>query len=127
MSILIKDMQNVWLLNYVDKVSVRVGMYLGSEKVSDFALFLQGYFQAMSDMKQPLCLDEKILQGFTAWLSLRLQTKSSLNWSGLIQYKIDNSDTSMRSFFRLFKEYTNTEYYENLDGLILRYQGLVNE
>lgn len=122
MQTLIKDMQNVWLLGYVDKVSVRVGMYLGSEKVSDFALFLQGYFQAMFDIKQPLWVDEKILYGFTAWLNLRLQSRSSLNWSGLIQHEIDNSETSMCSFFRLFKEYTSTEYYENLDKLIAKYR-----
>lgn len=122
MQTLIKDMQNVWLLGYVDKIFIRVGMYLGSEEVGDFALFLYGYFQAMSDIKQPLFVDEKILHGFTAWLSLRLQSRTSLNWSGLIQYEIDKSDTSMRSFFSLFKEYTSTEYYENLDALICKYQ-----
>ena len=122
MQTLIKDMQNVWLLSYVDKISIRVGMYLGSEEVGDFALFLHGYFQVMSDIKQPLFVDEKILHGFTAWLSLRLQSRTSLNWSGLIQYKIDQSDTSMRSFFSLFKEYTSTEYYENLDELISKAQ-----
>lgn len=46
-----------------------------------------------------------LLDGFTHWLSVTRQTTIACRWAGIIHYKIDGSDQSIYTFFRLFDEY----------------------
>jgi hypothetical protein len=95
-----------WVLRLLATIETRPGMYLGDERVGTLDTYLSGYCDALRDaglydgnpIPPPLPL-------FYKWLTLRTGSRKNLGWARMVE-GVDASDRNVRTFFRLFAEFT---------------------
>lgn len=97
-----------WLIEFIEKIKVRPGMYLGDERLSTLRAYISGYCQAREDLGV-VALDEfevNVLNEFKYWLAVKHGRRLNLDWSGYVEHCFSNNpEESVLEFFKLFDEF----------------------
>jgi hypothetical protein len=96
-----------WLRPFLDRCKVRPGAFLGSEDVRVLCAYIRGYSCAREDLGfAPFGEgEETLLAGFDRWLVAEKGGFPNMGWAFNVA-QIDESETNVRTFFRLWEEFT---------------------
>jgi hypothetical protein len=90
------------ILDVIQKIRERPGMYLGRPTVNNLYLFLAGYSYARKDTESS---DYEELAGFGDWVHQRFKITSSQSWARIIEFFSASEAEEMALFGKLFDEY----------------------
>lgn len=96
-----------WLLPFLAVLRGRPAMWTGDYRVESLETYMAGYEQARWDCGfvglDPE--DKMVLRGFKAWLAARVgEDPESKGWVYFVM-KVDPSERTVQTFFRLLEEY----------------------
>lgn len=94
------------LLDILEKIKVRPGMYIGKSSVSDLFVFLAGYKTARRELGiEPTARENEFYGEFQPWLQKRFQVQSVNSWAKIIMlYSVDEKE-GFEYFFQLLDEF----------------------
>ncbi|WP_293349046.1 MULTISPECIES: hypothetical protein [unclassified Microcoleus] len=94
------------LLDILEKVKARPGMYFGKASVSDLFVFLAGYKTARRELGiEPTTQENEFYGEFQTWLQKRFQVQSVNCWAKIIMlYSVDEKE-GFEYFFQLLDEF----------------------
>ncbi|WP_058997069.1 hypothetical protein [Leptolyngbya sp. NIES-2104] len=94
------------LLEILEKIRHRPGMYLGAPSVSNLFMFLNGYEIARSELNIELTKEEAAFhEEFQPWLQKKFGTSSSASWAKLIMLRCSDEAAGLQYFFQLLDEF----------------------
>lgn len=94
------------LLNVLEKIRNRPGMYLGRPSVSDLFMFLVGYEFARSELGIDLTEEEQnFYDDFQPWLQKKLGVTTVTSWAKLIMLSCHDEKAGFEYFFQLLDEF----------------------
>ena len=103
------------LLEILEKIRHRPGMYLGQPSVSNLFMFLVGYEIARSEFGTELTEGEQAFhEEFQPWLQQKLNTSSVASWAKLIMLNCPDEATGLNYFFELLDEFQQRASIEKL-------------
>lgn len=99
-----------WLLKVLRRLAAHPAQRLGAERVFAIELFLAAYGEARIDLGLPEFYpgEEDTMPGFARFLERRTGLTDTRGWWGFIE-RLDESERSAHTFFRLFDEYARVE------------------
>jgi len=117
-----------WLLEFLELIRKKPGMYLGENRVERLEAYILGYRQARIDFGLPEFheSEESILEGFTYWLAVKLKSTMSLNWAGFISHELDPSQDNIYTFYKYFDQFMLERKRKTLEQLKFEYDVLFN-
>ncbi|MEG3840311.1 hypothetical protein [Microcoleus sp. herbarium14] len=94
------------LLEIIQKIKARPGMYIGKHSVSDLFVFLAGYKTARRELGIESSEQENEFFGeFQPWLQRRFKVLSVNSWAKIIMlYSVDERE-GFEYFFKLLDEF----------------------
>ncbi|KAM3098530.1 hypothetical protein ACKFKG_05745 [Phormidesmis sp. 146-35] len=102
------------LLNVLEKIRQRPGMYLGRPSVSDLFMFLVGYEFSRSelgiDLTEP---EQKFYDEFQPWLQKKFGVTTVASWAKLILLACHDEQAGFEYFFQLFDEFFGQNQQSN--------------
>jgi hypothetical protein len=90
------------ILDMIQKIRQRPGIYLGRPTVNNLYMFLAGYAFARKDTESG---DYEELACFGDWVQRRFKITSSQGWARIIEFFSANEADEMALFGKLFDEY----------------------
>ncbi|MFN6515651.1 MAG: hypothetical protein RMY29_014310 [Nostoc sp. CreGUA01] len=94
------------LLEVVEKIRVKPGMYLGRPSVSDLFMFLVGYEFSRSELGIDMTEEEeKFYAEFQPWLQKKFGVTTVTSWAKLIMLSCHDEKAGFEYFFKLFDEF----------------------
>ena len=94
------------LLEVVEKIRLRPGMYLGRPSVSDLFMFLVGYEFSRSELKIDMTEEEeKFYDKFQPWLQKKFGVTTVTSWAKLIMLSCHDEKAGFEYFFKLLDEF----------------------
>lgn len=98
------------LLEILEKIKKRPGMYLGKPSVSDLFIFLAGYKTARRELGiEPNEQEMTFYSEFQPWLQKRFQVQTVNSWAKIIMlYSVDEKE-GFDYFFKLLDEFFNRD------------------
>lgn len=98
-----------WLLPILATIRIRPGSFLGDQRVETLSMFLIAYAMGRCDVSSVgmASEDKTVLAAFEGWLVGRTKEhgeQGTAGWPSLVK-RIDDSETSVRTFFALFEEF----------------------
>jgi hypothetical protein len=117
-----------WLLEFLELIREKPGMYLGDNCVERLEAYILGYRQARRDfgLSEFHESEESILEGFTYWLAVKLNSTMSLNWSGFVSHEIDPSQDNIYTFYKHFDQFMIERKQKTLNQMKFEYDVLFN-
>ncbi|MGI2902198.1 hypothetical protein [Tolypothrix sp. VBCCA 56010] len=94
------------LLEILQKIKAKPGMYIGRASVSDLFLFLVGYKTALIELKIESTEEEMdFYREFQPWLQQKYHVSTSNSWAKIIMLYCVNEKEGFESFFKLLDEF----------------------
>jgi hypothetical protein len=90
------------ILDLLQKIRERPGMYLGCPAVNNLYMFLTGYCHARKDAAAG---DYEFLAGFGDWVRDRFRVTSSQGWAKIIEFYSASEADGWTLFWELLDEY----------------------
>lgn len=106
------------LLNLLEKIHLRPGMYLGKPSVNDLFMFLVGYEFARSELDiEPTEQEQKFYDEFQPWLQKKLEVKTVASWAKLIMLSCSGEKAGFDYFFQLLDEFFQQDKHSYIDDV----------
>jgi len=96
------------LLELIEQVSDRPGMYVGISRFDLAAAYIDGYFHALMNF-QPESGDAYELRKFAYWLALKFKQPRNWHWSGILKAVYSDDEILFEELPSLFKEFLNNK------------------
>jgi hypothetical protein len=90
------------IVDLLQKIRERPGMYLGRPAVNNLYMFLAGYCYARKDDGRD---DYEFLAGFGDWVRDRYEVTSSQGWAQIIEFYSASEEGGMALFWQLLDQY----------------------
>jgi hypothetical protein len=88
------------LLNLLEKIRLRPGIYLGKPSVNALFMFLMGYQYARSELNiEPTEQEQKFYNEFQPWLQKKLGVTTVGCWAKLIMLSYPDEKVGFNYFF----------------------------
>jgi hypothetical protein len=101
------EVKSEYLLDLLQRIKQRPGMYLGKCSITRLRAFLDGYGMARAELDVPRSQQEHDLNGFQEWIQERYQITSTHGWDSIILFfSVDEKD-ALDKFFKLLEEFLN--------------------
>jgi len=101
------EVKSEYLLDLLQRIKQRPGMYLGKCSITRLRAFLDGYGMARAELDVPRSQQEHDLNGFQEWIQERYQITSTHGWDSIILFfSVDEKD-ALDKFFKLLEEFMN--------------------
>ncbi|MEG5060557.1 hypothetical protein QUB60_22095 [Microcoleus sp. A2-C5] len=99
------EVESEYLLDLLQRIKQRPGMYLGKCSITRLRAFLDGYGMARAELDVPRSQQEHDLNGFQEWIQERYQITSTHGWDSIILFfSVDEKD-ALDKFFKLLEEF----------------------
>lgn len=102
-----------YMLEILNEVRRRPGMYIGIPSLIRLASFLRGYDYAL--LKQDPAKNDPLLELFRDWIHRRFQT-TKLSWEDAIVQHCGDDRDAFRYFWELVDEFLNEDSHEHQDN-----------
>jgi hypothetical protein len=101
------EVKSEYLLDLLQRIKQRPGMYLGKCSITRLRAFLDGYGMARAELGVPRSQEEHDLNGFQEWIQERYKITSTHGWDSIILFfSVDEKD-ALDKFFKLLEEFLN--------------------
>lgn len=98
------------LLDVLEKIRLRPGMYIGRPSVNDLFMFLVGYEFARSELGvEPTEQEQKFYDEFQPWLQKKLGVTTVTSWAKLIMLSCQDEKAGFDYFFQLLDEFFQSD------------------
>ncbi|MFM2064843.1 MAG: hypothetical protein RLZZ507_4514 [Cyanobacteriota bacterium] len=112
------------VLEILEKVRNKPGMYIGRPSVSDLFMFLVGYEYARSELGSELSAEDDDFYGeFQPWLQKKLGITSVSSWAKIIMLYCQDEKAGFEYFFRLLDEFKQRD--AETDGVKRKVAGIL--
>ncbi|MEH2299500.1 MAG: hypothetical protein V7K88_10805 [Nostoc sp.] len=98
------------LYDLICNIKKHPAMYLGRASISNLRTFLAGYCFARRQIGIPQTQQEQQFSEFQTWIQQRFNLTSNQTWDQIILFFSQDEHTALDQFFKLFDEFTQTEY-----------------
>jgi hypothetical protein len=99
------DVKSEYLLDLLQRIKQRPGMYLGKCSITRLRAFLDGYGMARAELGLPRSPQEKALNGFQEWIQERYKITSTHGWDSIILFFSADERDALGRFFELLEEF----------------------
>ncbi|MDX2212418.1 MAG: hypothetical protein SFY66_03935 [Oculatellaceae cyanobacterium bins.114] len=104
------------LVETLEAIKARPGVYLGRPSVSDLFMFLVGYEFSRSELGIDLTAQEQAFYDeFQPWLQQRLNMTSVASWAKLIMLSCHDEQVGFDRFFQLLDEFW--QHHQRVESL----------
>lgn len=101
------EVKSEYLLDLLQRIKQRPGMYLGKCSITRLRAFLDGYGMARAELGVPRSQQEHDLNGFQEWIQERYKITSTHGWDSIILFFCADEKDALDKFFQLLEEFLN--------------------
>ena len=99
------------LLELLDNIKKKPGMYLGNKSITKLHMYLEGFLHASNILYGgERCL--KFFKGFQEWTEMKYDITSSHHWSSIIRFYSNDESCAFDIFYENLYEFLNLDEKE---------------
>ena len=99
------EVKSEYLLDLLQRIKQRPGMYLGKCSITRLRAFIDGYGMARAELGLPRSPQEQDLNGFQEWIQERYKITSTHGWDSIILFFSADERDALDKFFKLLEEF----------------------